>query len=357
MMKIPSTYPLYESYNSQIPIEQLFVHNFNKVPSKYYNGSTFDEKIITLLVNLGFNEIINITTKRRKYDNEESSRCFYNEKKEMFITLAPLYLKSNSYTLEIIYGLENGVIENQIDFKLLNTTKIKKKKANINLIKSVSGHLDIEEYELITPDIDLSLNYGKDFVKVFDTMVKRLNTDYDKGIILLHGLPGCGKTMLIKYLTGLIETKEILFVPPSMVDMLSEPSIIPFLMEYKNSILLIEDGEKIITARGQHNSSSAGVSNVLNLTDGFLGDCLNIQIIVTFNMDRSLIDDALLRPGRLIAEHKFDKLSIDDCNRLLKKLKKDYVATEKMTLADIYNIDVEQFKVKNTRNKIGITNK
>jgi ATP-dependent 26S proteasome regulatory subunit len=88
-----------------------------------------------------------------------------------------------------------------------------------------------------------------------------------------------------------------------------------------------------------------GVSNILNLTDGILGDCLNIQIIATFNMKREKIDQALLRKGRLIAEHKFDKLSINEVNKLLEYIGKEGKVTEPMTLADIYNIDEELFKV------------
>jgi SpoVK/Ycf46/Vps4 family AAA+-type ATPase len=101
-----------------------------------------------------------------------------------------------------------------------------------------------------------------------------------------------------------------------MAEMLSEPSIIPFLMKHKNSVLVIEDAERVISER-QGNGSSAGVSNILNLTDGILGDCLNIQIIATFNMARERIDSALLRKGRLVAEHKFDKLTIEESNLLL----------------------------------------
>ena len=137
-----------------------------------------------------------------------------------------------------------------------------------------------------------------------------------------------------------------------MAEMLSEPTIIPFLMDHKNSILIIEDGEKVISDR-EINGSSAAVSNILNLTDGILGDCLNIQIITTFNMKKEKIDKALLRKGRLIAEYKFDKFSIEDSNKLFKHLEKDYVTNEKMSLSDIYNIDVDSYRSNDSTNKIG----
>jgi hypothetical protein len=69
-------------------------------------------------------------------------------------------------------------------------------------------------------------------------------------------------------------------------------------------------------------------------------------------MKREKIDQALLRKGRLIAEHKFENLSIIDTNKLLKHIEKDFKSKETMCLADIYNIDIEVFKTPN-KSKIG----
>ena len=260
--------------------------------------------------------------------------------------------KDNLVQIDIAYDIRNGDITEQIDFEKLKTYERKKKKSNINLVKSDMGHLDTEEYDLFSPPMDLELNYGSDFVRVHETIVKKLNENNGKGIILLHGDPGTGKTSYIKHLTSLIKEKDILFIPPSMAEMLSEPSIIPFLMDHKNSILIIEDAERVISDR-EGNGSPAGVSNILNLTDGILGDCLSIQIVATFNMKREKIDKALLRKGRLIAEHKFEKLIVDETNKLLKHLGKDQIVMESMCLADIYNIDVDLIKSTNNGSKIG----
>jgi ATP-dependent 26S proteasome regulatory subunit len=69
-------------------------------------------------------------------------------------------------------------------------------------------------------------------------------------------------------------------------------------------------------------------------------------------MRKENIDKALLRKGRLIAEHKFEKLNLDDTNKLLKHIGKDMEVKEGMTLADIYNIDVEVHKTIKT-SKLG----
>jgi hypothetical protein len=353
--KLPSNYSMYDPpYGSDLPLEQYFVSLFDRLPSKYEDNNTnYDSSVVQYLISNGFiEEIKNYSNNRRR---EPTSQTFLvNDNKRMFIVVNESVdkTKNNLVKLCFYYDIQNkGDISNQIDFEYLKTFHRVKKKSNISLVKSESGHMDTEEFDLYIPPMELELNYGIEFLNVHNVIVDKLNEHYGKGIILLHGDPGTGKTSYIKYLTSLVKEKEILFVPPSMAEMISEPSIIPFLMEYKNSILIIEDAERVISDRNT-NGSPSGVSNILNLTDGILGDCLSIQIIATFNMKREKIDHALLRKGRLIAEHKFEKLNVDETNKLLKHLGKSYVSEEGMSLADIYNIDVEIHKSKNNT-KIG----
>jgi len=49
---------------------------------------------------------------------------------------------------------------------------------------------------------------------------------------------------------------------------------------------------------------------LLNISDGLLYDCLNIQIICSFNIDIIKVDSALLRKGRLIAKYEFKELEV-----------------------------------------------
>jgi len=60
-----------------------------------------------------------------------------------------------------------------------------------------------------------------------------------------------------------------------------------------------------------------------------------------------------LRKGRLIAEWKFDALSVDDSNNLFKSIGKDPIATKPMTLSEIYNSDDQEFVVQQERSQIG----
>ena len=348
---IPNTYPIYDTiFGAETPCEQYYVIKFDALPSKFVNNLSYDPSILQYLKENGFETIQHIVTTNRRYEQTNQYLLISEVGKMIIRVYASNDKKNDLLQLDFHYDYRIGSLEEQMNMKKLKEFERKKKKANVQLVKSDMGHLDTEDYDLYSPTMDLELNYGSDFKKIHDLIINRLNKPNDKGIILLHGDPGTGKTSYIKHLTSLIIDKDILFIPPSMAEMLSEPTIIPFLMDHKNSILIIEDAERVIGDR-ENNGSPAGVSNILNLTDGILGDCLNIQVVATFNMKREKIDKALLRKGRLIAEHKFEKLSIEDTNKLLKNLGKTEVAEEPMCLADIYNIDVEVVKTSTDKSK------
>jgi ATP-dependent 26S proteasome regulatory subunit len=206
-------------------------------------------------------------------------------------------------------------------------------------------------FDLPKQTIDIELNYGKDFVPIHKKIIENLNKQKSKGLVLLHGEPGTGKTHYLKYIASKVKNKRVLFIPPFLAEFITSPQMTPFLIDNANSVLFIEDAERVITDRTENGST--GVSNILNITDGILSDILNIQIVATFNMDKKKIDSALLRKGRLIAEHKFEALSVDDSNRLLKELGSDYVTKEPMTLTEIYNQKEEHYVTEEKRTVIG----
>ena len=160
-------------------------------------------------------------------------------------------------------------------------------------------------------DLDIGSNYNDDFSPIYNNIIENLNKD-QIGLYLLHGMHGTGKTTLIRHIIRKIN-KRLIFISPTMATQFSNPDMIPFLMRYPNSIIIIEDSENIIKKREHGNDQS--VSNLLNLSDGILGDCLKFQIICTFNTRKSDIDEALLRKGRLIESYEFDKLTKEKTNK------------------------------------------
>jgi hypothetical protein len=127
-----------------------------------------------------------------------------------------------------------------------------------------------------------------------------------------------------------------------MAATITNPGLMPILLNNPNSIFVIEDAEDIIIDRNKQGSSS--VSALLNLTDGLLSDCLNIQIICSFNTDLSQVDNALLRKGRLIAQYEFKELETQKAQRLSDKLGFSSKITAPMTLTAIYNQTEKDFQ-------------
>jgi len=220
---------------------------------------------------------------------------------------------------------------------------------NVHLVISSPGGYDTEQFNLPKQKIDIRLNYGGAFEPVHKKILDTLNKPKGKGLVLLHGDPGTGKTHYLKYLASRIKGKKVLFIPPYLADFITSPEMTPFLIENSNSVLFIEDAERVITDRSENGST--GVSNILNITDGILSDILNIQIVATFNMDKQRIDSALLRKGRLIAEHKFAPLTIEESKLLVSHLGIDYDVTKEMTLTEIYNCKEQMFVSEETSGK------
>ena len=163
----------------------------------------------------------------------------------------------------------------------------------------------------------MSLYYEDDFIEVDRTIQSRLMKKDDKGIVLLHGLPGTGKTTYLRYLIGRLK-KKVLFLSPAVAGNLMNPDFMDLLIDNPNSILIIEDAENIIMDRRIMQDSS--VSNLLNISDGLLADFLSVQLICTFNHPISMVDSALMRKGRLIAKYEFGKLGVAKGQKLSRHL-------------------------------------
>lgn len=256
--------------------------------------------------------------------------------------VARMYYKDDLMLDEVLSLAKKHIIE-------------EKDRAKISLVVSTRVGLSTIPQDIKNVNIDIAANYGNDFIKVHDKIVENLNDPLGKGLVLLHGLPGTGKTSYIRHLCKEIK-KEIIFLPPFLAENISGPDFIPFLLDHTNSILIIEDAEKVVLDREGDGSNRQSVANLLNMTDGILSDCLSIQILATFNTTRERIDKALLRKGRLIAEWKFEALDVDHSNKLLKKLGKEYITDVPMTLTDIYNLEEELNVVQKETSKIGFKN-
>ncbi len=226
----------------------------------------------------------------------------------------------------------------------------KKKKQTISVLLNESSGIACKKINVTKPKLKIEDNYNDDFREIHQIIYKRLSKQNDKGLILLHGKPGTGKTSYIRYLITSLR-KNVIFLPPNMAQAITNPDLMGILIKNPNSIFVIEDAEHIVMDR-ERNGSSA-VSALLNISDGLLSDALNIQIICSFNTDISKVDSALMRKGRLIANYEFKELEIEKAQALSQKLGLKTIITKPITLTDIYNQDDKDFQQMKKHNLIG----
>ena len=355
-----SNIQLYEpTYGGSFPLSNYFLLEYNTLPKVLEFKDCFSEQLIEKLKSLKFLDLI----------HEHDSHSFKGEKAKY--SKVELVFKPNqinptthnktSYLLHISHHsdedpcrailLYNEKSEIEPLIKVLEEFVTSKKLKEIGLIIKDEFGLTLKSFELTAGgNFGIEENYNDDFLKIDKKITKCLSEKDKKGLILLHGGPGTGKTTYIKHLADKIE-KQIIFVPPMMASAISDPSFIPFLMKYPDSVLIIEDAETVIKDRNIAGTSNS-VSNILNLTDGILGECLKIQIVATFNTERTQIDKALLRKGRLITDYKFENLNIKKTNKLLKKIGIKEKVDKSLCLADIYHYN--ETNTDNNNNKSGI---
>lgn len=206
--------------------------------------------------------------------------------------------------------------------------------AEIGILQNHHGGLLVRFIKMRMYEQNLIPCFNHDTIQFFDDLKSELNQNEIQGLYLLHGKPGTGKTSFIKELITQVN-RRVIYISPSMVGELTSPSLISTLMEHPDSILVIEDAETALMERKADNSGA--VSNLLNLSDGFLGDFMNMCIICTFNTEIENIDSALLRKGRLKGAHEFRELPPENVQKIASVLGFEIETGQKMTLAEICN--------------------
>lgn len=196
-------------------------------------------------------------------------------------------------------------------------------------------------------DIDHKLernNYTPEVLAQFDRVIEDLQSEVPAGrLTILDGEPGTGKSFLIR---GLVSSAKglYIYVPSAVAGHVTAPEIIPVLMREKSRevpiVLIMEDADSSLATRQMDNVSR--LSDLLNMSDGLLGEMSDIRILATTNSKKSDLDSAVLRPGRL-NEHITLKLLTPEharnvFHRLTGKNETPDFSSKGTTLADVYRL-------------------
>ncbi|MBS1594932.1 MAG: AAA family ATPase [Bacteroidetes bacterium] len=316
-----------------VPV-QHWIHGIDKKKAFDFVKEAYAGSINKILVETG-------------YDHEKKTVFLYNA---VILMEGDIMIKFHYSACGILLPRQDDAFVKEFSDRIRKfREKEKKRTFEMELITSSSDGYSLTSAEIKKTRLDIGLHYEDDFTDVDKLIRTRLNKKKDKGIVLLHGLPGTGKTTYLRYLIGKLR-KKVLFISPNLAQRITDPDFMQLLLNNQDSVLVIEDAENVVMDRNEGYGS--GVSNLLNLSDGLLSDCLNIQVVCSFNTPLQNIDSALMRKGRLIACYEFGKLSVAKAQQLSDHLGKNTLITDPMTVSEIYNQEEKAFD-KEKKKKIG----
>lgn len=189
-------------------------------------------------------------------------------------------------------------------------------------------------------------NYDDRTQKAYRFVKEQLTSDNPLGrLVLLHGYPGTGKSYFIRSLICDLPDTNTVLIPPSLLGSLSGPELIECITDLtigpddstKRNLLIFEDSDSALVKRESSKSSNVGLSDMLNMSDGLIGEMADLRMLCTTNTDKIDIDPAIIRPGRLCAKVEFKLLEPKQASQIYKRLtgeEKNY--SKAVPLSDVY---------------------
>lgn len=170
---------------------------------------------------------------------------------------------------------------------------------------------------------DIRRNYTATVIEQLDR-VMAMDKDHLPGrLLLLHGPPGTGKTTALRALArewadwceaDCVLDPERLFADPGY---LMEVAVGTDGEENRRwRLLILEDCDELIHGEAKH-VAGQGLSRLLNLTDGMLGQGRDVLVAITTNEDLYRLHPAVIRPGRCLAQVKVGPLTAAEARRWL----------------------------------------
>lgn len=181
---------------------------------------------------------------------------------------------------------------------------------------------------------EISRNYSRSVRDQLDPVFsKKKLLDTDGKLFLMYGPPGTGKTNVIRALSyewRKWSTFEIIMDPETFLGRADYMTSVMGSSISGHRIIVMEDSGELI-AEHARNRSGQGMSRLMNMADGIIGQGQNITFLITTNEDIRRLEPAVTRPGRCLAQVEIGSFTPEEASSWLGK-----EVSRKMTLADLY---------------------
>lgn len=194
---------------------------------------------------------------------------------------------------------------------------------------------------------DVAANYergaGLDIAKLITSKVPSAGR-----LVLWHGEPGTGKTNALRALarvwsdwcaTHFITDPEAFLGAGTsyLLDVLTSESTTSGTKGLDWKMVVLEDSGELLTADA-HERTGQALSRLLNITDGLIGQGMQVIVLVTTNEPLRRLHPAIQREGRCWKEIEFVPLSAREANLWLAAHDSATRVTTPTAIADLYAV-------------------
>ncbi len=205
---------------------------------------------------------------------------------------------------------------------------------------------------------EVDRNYSSATKSKLGSLIEEFKPSRHNGQLLLwHGEPGTGKTWAIRALAWawkswchfeyVIDPDQLLDRGDYLMEVLlkrtrhESPEVSTEFRDpsqpEKWRLLILEDSGELMSVDAKK-TLGQGLSRLLNISDGILGQGTRIMILITTNEDLGRLNSAITRPGRCFSEIGFERFGVDEANTWLRDGGCDSRVDGARNLSELYAI-------------------